>query len=129
MLDRAAGGESAGDGEEDDFLVGPICTCLPLVWLLRKVRTGGVIKGKFQGGMGVGGERGRCRAIVKGRGGGKTFGGVVVDWDTACGDLGALLCVWDVAEDDVVGQAISDFECSHFYFPVFSLLYDVVRIN
>lgn len=49
MLDGAAGGESAGDGEEDDFLVGPFCVCLPSVWLLRKVRTGGVIKGKVQG--------------------------------------------------------------------------------
>jgi hypothetical protein len=25
MLDGAAGGEGTGDGEEDDFLVGPFC--------------------------------------------------------------------------------------------------------
>jgi hypothetical protein len=58
VLDGAAGGESAGDGEEDDFLVGPFCVCLPLVWLLRKVQAGGVIEGKVQGGFG--GEGGRC---------------------------------------------------------------------
>jgi len=27
MLDGAAGCEGAGDGEEDDFLVGPFCGC------------------------------------------------------------------------------------------------------
>ncbi len=42
---------------------------------------------------------------------GNTSGGIVVDWDTAGSNLGALLCVWDVAEDDIVGQAISDLEC------------------
>jgi hypothetical protein len=49
MLDGAAGGEGAGHGEEDDFLVGPFCAWLPLVWLLRKVQAGGVIEGKVQG--------------------------------------------------------------------------------
>ena len=49
---------------------------------------------------------------------GKTFGGVVVDGDTARGDLGALLCVRDVTEDDIAGQAISDLECSHLCFTV-----------
>jgi hypothetical protein len=44
---------------------------------------------------------------------GETFGGVVVDGDTAGSDLGALLCIWDIAEDDIAGQAISDLECSH----------------
>jgi hypothetical protein len=48
----------------------------------------------------------------------ETFGCVVVDGNTARGDLGALLCVWDIAEDDIAGQAISDLECSHLCFPV-----------
>jgi hypothetical protein len=49
MLNGAARGEGSGYGEEDDFLVGPFCAFLPSVWLLRKVRAGGVIKGKVQG--------------------------------------------------------------------------------
>ena len=49
MLNGAARGESAGNGEEDDFLVGPFCVCLLSVWLLQKVQDGGVIKGKVQG--------------------------------------------------------------------------------
>ncbi len=49
MLDGAAGGERAGNGEEDDFLVDPFCVCFSSVWLLWKVQAGGLIKGKVQG--------------------------------------------------------------------------------
>lgn len=72
--------------------------------------------------------RGKVRKL-KGKRREKTFGGIVVDGNTARGDLGALLCVWDIAEDDIAGHAISDLECCHLYFPVFSLLCNVVRIN
>jgi hypothetical protein len=66
MLDGAAGSESTRDGKEDNFLVGPFCACLPSVWFLRKLRAGGVIKGKVQR---VGGGEGGVRGNWEGRGG------------------------------------------------------------
>jgi hypothetical protein len=62
--------------------------------------------------------KGECSRIFEGKRRIGTFGGVVIDGDTARGDLGALLCVRDVTEDDIAGQAISDLECSHLCFPV-----------
>ena len=41
---------------------------------------------------------------------GGTFASIIINWDTARRDLRALLLVWDVAEDDVAGQAISNLK-------------------
>ncbi len=52
--------------------------------------------------------------MVKGKGGERqTFASIVVDWDTARSDIGALLRVRDVGEYNAAGQAISDLEFCH----------------
>ena len=109
MLDGAAGGEGAGDREEDDFLVGPF-------WGLWSAPVGGKVGRDEEGGEEGGreGKRGDGEGIG-GKGRGETFGCIVVNGDSARGDLGALL-VWDVAEDHIAGQAVSDLEGCHLCF-------------
>ena len=65
------------------------------------------------------GKRGDGEGIG-GKGRGETFGCIVVNGDSARGDLGALL-VWDVAEDHIAGQAVSDLEGCHLCFFLFLL--------
>jgi len=113
VLGGATGGEGAGNGEDDDLLVGPLCgedmlvgVCfvLGLFWGTKSSasRVGDRDRSGKDGRIEAGDLRDEEEVV--------TSAGIIIDGDTARGDIAGLRGVGDVAEGHAAGQGVSDFQ-------------------